>query len=505
MSDAGDIKNENNVSKISPPDSTVGDPQTESKQGKATSKVTQHETLLDVPLQNAFGRISGTFSDISTHSADNEIDQRTGRFTVPSAGLRYSSLSPAPARTWKGKVDEFWIRNKGLALVVLAQFFGVLMNATTRLLETDKSQGPGMDPLQILFARMLGTVILSSLYQWIAKVEHAPFGPRQVWGLLVARGVGGFFGAFGLYYSLEYLALSDATVITFLAPTVACWACSVLIHEPFTRSEQVAGIVSFLGVILIARPTSLLGRSSSHSNVAGSGSTDSMPKTNSTASAMNAADGADEVTSAQRLTAVGVALIGVVGAACAYTTIRWIGKRAHPLISVNYYAAWTTIVSMVALLAIPGIGFSLPANKTQWLYLVFLAIAGFVMQFMLTAGLSYERSSRATNMVYTQMLFALAFDKIIFNESPRLLSIAGSTLILGSALYVAVLNNKAKDEKKSSDTEQPGTRVGGGGGGDEEMRLMSGEEGDGDGEANGDEPEHERYDYQESQLRTLRV
>ena len=50
------------------------------------------------------------------------------------------------------------------------------------------------DPSQILFARMTGTLVLSGAYQWLAKVEHAPFGPRGVWLLLVARGVGGFFG-----------------------------------------------------------------------------------------------------------------------------------------------------------------------------------------------------------------------------------------------------------------------------------------------------------------------
>ena len=41
-------------------------------------------------------------------------------------------------------------------------------------------------------------------------------------------------------------------------------------------------------------------------------------------------------------------------------------------------------------------------------------------------------------MVYTQMLFALAMDKLIFGHSPELLSIIGSSLILGSAIFVAL-------------------------------------------------------------------
>lgn len=59
-------------------------------------------------------------------------------------------------------------------------------------------------------------------------------------------------------------------------------------------------------------------------------------------------------------------------------------------------------------------------------------------QFLLAAGLQYEKSSRATNMVYMQMLFALSFDKLIWGTTPGALSIVGSSLILGSAIYVAM-------------------------------------------------------------------
>ena len=242
---------------------------------------------------------------------------------------------------------------------------------------------------------------------------------------------------------------------------MASWACSILLHEPFTRNEQIAGIISFLGVVLIARPTSLLPHHSNAPPVA-SGAGDGMPSTNATQPAGHR--GPNQVTSAQRLRAVGVALIGVLGAATAYTTIRWIGKRVHPLIAVNYFAAWTTIVSTVVLLAVPGIDFQAPANARQWLYLVILGICGFAMQFLLTAGLQHEKGSRATNMVYTQMLFALAFDKVVFNTTPGLWGIAGSSLILGSALYVALLNSNSEKKKESQGR--------GDGRGDEEVALV---------------------------------
>ncbi len=81
------------------------------------------------------------------------------------------------------------------------------------------------------------------------------------------------------------------------------------------------------------------------------------------------------------------------------------------------------------------------------------------------------------------MLFALAFDKLVWGTTPGVLSIVGSSLILGSALFVAVRKNKAKEAKAE-----------GRGSADEEVGLMEEEEGRGT-----------LRGVQEVQLRTLRV
>ena len=39
----------------------------------------------------------------------------------------------------------------------------------------------------------------SSFYMWYKETEHFPFGMREVRPLLVARGMAGFFGVFGMY------------------------------------------------------------------------------------------------------------------------------------------------------------------------------------------------------------------------------------------------------------------------------------------------------------------
>jgi drug/metabolite transporter (DMT)-like permease len=73
----------------------------------------------------------------------------------------------------------------------------------------------------------------------------------------------------------------------------------------------------------------------------------------------------------------------------------------------------------------------------------------------LAAGLGAEKSSRATNMTYSQMLFAVIFDLVIWGTVPGLWSTVGSTLILGSAIYVAIHKDavQSDDGQGSKDEE----------------------------------------------------
>ena len=64
----------------------------------------------------------------------------------------------------------------------------------------------------------------------------------------------------GLYYSLQYLSLADATVITFLGPLATGLLGFLVLGEPFTVREVLGGIVSLGGVVLIARPAFIFGR-----------------------------------------------------------------------------------------------------------------------------------------------------------------------------------------------------------------------------------------------------
>lgn len=91
-------------------------------------------------------------SDISSNSlttlADNDEDRAHCLLITQSSG-RGPWRSPLPPIGLRGKATTFWAKNKGLALVILAQLFGIMMNVTTRLLELDGRHGTALHPFQV--------------------------------------------------------------------------------------------------------------------------------------------------------------------------------------------------------------------------------------------------------------------------------------------------------------------------------------------------------------------
>lgn len=365
-----------------------------------------------------------------------------GRLTPAHLGALFPAPRPLTRKAkFMGRLHRFWKKNECVMYVAAAQLFGAMMNMSARLLELDDKP---MHPLQVMFVRMSVTTVFSLFLMYWRHVPHAPLGPKGVRWLLVARGLSGFFGIFGMWYSMMYIPLAEATVITFLVPGVSGYLCHIFLHEPFTRKEQIASFLALAGVILIARPVALF------TSAAAAGGTAAPPSTpvdvvgNMTKNHDSPHTG-ENAGPTQRLIAIAVALLGVMGGSVAFTTIRSIGDRAHALISVNYFTAWCMIVSMIALAAgpildigQPDLQFGLPNTIRQWVLMLFIMVFGFVAQFLMTMGLGGERSNRATAMTYTHMLFAAGFDKWVFGHEMGWVSLVGCGLIIGSALWVVL-------------------------------------------------------------------
>lgn len=494
---AGDPAKSHDVSGDS---TVVGSASASSLQLDKSNAIQKRLSVPHRPLQRQYSAESlFSGSDISELSfGSTQIDSGENEGLIRHVSITLEGNESAS--TWRGKLQYLWVDNYGAFLVLISQMFGCMMNIATRLLETEGPHGAPMHPFQILFARQSITVLITTCYALYTKsVPYFPLGPPgKVRLLLVSRGLFGFLGVFGLYFSLLYLPISEATILTFLAPIGSCYAFSVLIPgETFSKQQQIAGFVSLAGVVFIARPFSFFGAHENRAN-------DSMSSGNATMIATGQ-EGSPQPTSAQHLQAVGIAMIGVVGAIGAMTSIRSIGNRAHALLSVNYFSAWCTFVSLAALILLPSVSFRMPANALEWGLLLMLGSAGFIMQLLLTQGMAYGSASinetrspldmqndlemqartaepqtsalaavsaeairvkinkptakpqikgsgaKATSMLYTQMLFALISDRVVFGITPGIWSWVGSGLILFGAIWVATDGGKFTVRSTSSD------------------------------------------------------
>lgn len=345
---------------------------------------------------------------------------------VPSNEDRFARIS-----------EEYLKPNIGLLFLMTSHFFNSIMVVSTKLLETDPLLEEPIKPLQILVVRMFITFIGTLIYMQLNKdkIPHVPFGPPEVRKWLILRGFTGFFGVFGLYFSLMYLSVSDAVMITFLAPSFTGLLAWVILHERYSKIEALGGLVSLFGVILIVRPTFMFGAQSRTSSDESFESSD--PR--------------------DRLVATLVSLLGVLGVSSVYIIIRYIGHRAHAIMSVTYFAFITCMISLFGILLIPSMTFQIPKTLKQWFLFFLIGISGFFMQLLLTLGIQRERAGRGALMAYGQMIYAIFWDILIWHHPPGLWSLCGMTIIIAST--VTVIKFKPKQEEAVINDEENAAQV----------------------------------------------
>ncbi|KAF9005101.1 EamA-like transporter family-domain-containing protein [Cyathus striatus] len=351
----------------------------------------------------------------------------------PTIGRLHESFereTPRPTALlmyWQDSVEmlkQLWMKNTGVLFVIASQGFFTLMNVGVKKLN---SIDPPVPSLELIAVRMGVTYIASLAYMLYKGIKDPFLGPKGIRILLALRGVGGFFGLFGVYYSLEFLSLSDTTVLTYLAPMCVAFSGAFFLGESFTKKQAIASVFSVFGIILIARPPFLFEETGTAETQSGAGS-----RSNTI----------EKGTPAQRL--IANISLGVAGTTVAFTSIAAIGKRAHPLHLMLSFSLQCVVVSVVLMFMIHA-PIVLPTELLWISLLLFLGISGFVAQILLTMGLQRETAGRGAMAVYSQVVFAAASELLFFHATPSVLSILGNIIIVCSAISVALMSKKVAE------------------------------------------------------------
>lgn len=150
--------------------------------------------------------------------------------------------------------------------------------------------------------------------------------------------------------------------------------------------------------------------------------------------------------------------------------MRRIGSKAHPLTVVNWFA-WVIVIVTATVLVIERPVW--PHSLKSW---CFLAIVGFfgglmvrslssvrvsngtnqdshqLQEFLLTAGISGDRTSAATVMIYSQVLWALAIDRVVWHVGLNIWTFVGIGGVVGSLVLVSLAKEMPVLRRKDAQT-----------------------------------------------------
>jgi drug/metabolite transporter (DMT)-like permease len=240
-----------------------------------------------------------------------------------------------------------------------------------------KAVGGGIPVAEVVLARSLVSLLLS-----VAMLRQAgldPWGQRR--GLLVLRGVIGTAALLCVFAALSQLPMAPATVLQYLQPTFTALLAWLLLRERIGLPVVLAAVLGLLAVLLLCSPQEL-------------------------GALLLGARGA-----ALPLAGVLLALAGALLSACAYVSVRALGRSEHPLVIVFYFPLVGLVLTLPAVLLQP-----VWPSPSQALALVGVGLFTQLGQIGITKGLLGMPAARATAMSYGQVPLAALWGWWFFRE-----------------------------------------------------------------------------------------
>ncbi|PIE44511.1 MAG: EamA family transporter [Gammaproteobacteria bacterium] len=274
----------------------------------------------------------------------------------------------------------------GIRYMILSAFGFAIMAVCVKW----TSKG-GIPVLEIVAARSLISLVLSILD---VKRKRLPlFGHRKP--LLIARGTVGAFALMCVYYAITALPLAEATVLQYLHPVFTALLALFLLKERLHPPTIVCIVLSFIGVLIIARPAFLFG---------------------------------DDIQKFSMIS-IGIGILGAFGSAIAYVLVRKLNETEDPSVIIFYFPLIALPISLFFL----GNEFVMPTGR-QWIELLCVGIFTQIGQIGLTKSMQTETASRATAFSYLQVVFSVFLGWFVFDEIPVIFTWIGGGFILLGAL-----------------------------------------------------------------------
>lgn len=244
-------------------------------------------------------------------------------------------------------------------------------------------------PLQTVAIRYLGAFVVIALL----------LNPRTKPGILrtkkpllqVARGLGLVVASICLITALRHLPLTMTTAITFSAPLLVAVGAGPILREKLGPRRVAAVAVGFGGVLIVTHPWT---------------------------------GGFHPMMGLAFLCAVTTAL---------YTLGTRILARYDPPETTMFY---TAVVGAVAVLPIVAFIWEPLTGPQVWTAIATISIFGAAGHWALIMAHRHAPASVVAPFFYSQILWAVVFAMVIFDEVPAAATLLGAAIVVGSGLYL---------------------------------------------------------------------
>lgn len=258
-----------------------------------------------------------------------------------------------------------------------------------------KTLGATYSPFQLIFFSVLFSFPLVMI-MLIRDSEPGHLRPVHPWWTAL-RTLAALMTAASAFYAFSVLPLAQVYAIIFAAPLLITILSIPILGERVRLRRWMAVIVGLGGVIVVLRP----------------GVTQFEP-------------------------GHGAALIAACGSALASIIVRKIGNEERPVVLV-IYPMLTNFVVMGALTA-----FVYKPMPVEHLALnAAMAALGFTASMIIIYAYKAAEAVIVAPMQYSQILWAVIFGALLFDEWPDAITLIGAGIIIGSGVYIVAREGRA--------------------------------------------------------------
>jgi drug/metabolite transporter (DMT)-like permease len=243
---------------------------------------------------------------------------------------------------------------------------------------------------------LVGTLLLAVL---LARSEGARALALPRSGLQWVRGIAIACSAMGMFFAVWIMPLAEATTIAFTQPMITAVLAIAVLRERSRPATWIATMIAFVGVLIVLRPN---------------------------------------------FEAIGWGVLFPLLAATgmAVTIVANRASRSHAsVLALQYY------MSVVALIVLCGATLAGHASGIDrfalhwphWSVLARCVVMGFsatLGQFLIFMGTTRAGPGTVAPMAYGQLLAAVAFGWMFFDEAPDAVAMLGAAIIIGAGLFL---------------------------------------------------------------------